>query len=173
MTHSRKALLHPAAIVASLLVATTAAHADQKILLENGAWRAVEATQGGERVCFVISSPTARAPADLKRDPGNLFVTTKAAREGGGSEISIRFGFPLAPGAHTLTIDGRALTLMPQGETAWLQSAGDEKTALQLFRAGRDLQVSARSARGNATVDTYSLIGFSAAFDTLERQCRP
>ncbi len=172
MTSTRKALLHPAAIAASLLAATAAAHADQKVLLENGAWRAVEATQGGEHVCFVISSPTTRAPADLKRDPGNLFVTTKPAREG-GSEVSIRFGYRLAAGPHTMTIDGRAFPLMPQGETAWLQSAGDEKTALSLFRSGRDLQISARSGRGNATVDTYSLIGFSAAFDALERQCRP
>lgn len=172
MTQSRKSLLRPAAVVAFLLVASAAAHADQKILLETGAWRAVEATQGGERVCFVIASPATRAPADLKRDPGNLFVTTKTAREG-GSEVSIRFGYRLAPGGHTMTIDGRAFPLMPQGETAWLQSAGDEKTALSLFRSGRDVQISARSARGNPTVDTYSLIGFSAAFDALARQCRP
>lgn len=173
MKQSRKTSFRAAVLGAALIAASAAAHADQKVLVESGAWRAVEATQGGERVCFVIASPTARAPADLKRDPGNLFVTTKAAGAGGGSEVSIRFGYRLAPGAHTMAIDGRAFALMPQGETAWLQTAADEKTALALFRSGRDVQISARSARGNPTVDSYSLIGFSAAFDALERQCRP
>ncbi len=172
MTHPWTIRTAAVAVVAMLAAAGTA-RADQKILLESGAWRAVEATQAGQRVCFAISSPTTRAPAELKRDPGNLFVTGKSAREGGGTEISIRFGYRLGAGNHSLGVDGRSFGLMPQGETAWLRSVDDEKAVLALMRSGRELTVSALSARGNATTDTYSLIGFSAALDTLQRQCRP
>ncbi|MCE1237819.1 MAG: hypothetical protein LWW93_15825 [Hyphomicrobiales bacterium] len=170
MSHLRRALALSAFVV--LAASAGPAVADQKILLESGAWRAVEATQAGQRVCFVISQPSTREPATLKRDPGNLFVTWKSSREGGGSEVSIRFGYRLAPNGHSLSVETRSFVLMPQGETAWLQTADDETQVLAQFRAGRDLSVSARSARGNATVDTYSLIGFSAAWDALQRQCR-
>lgn len=171
MPHLRQAL----ALAAFVTLAASAgpAAADQKILLDSGAWRAVEATQAGQRVCFVISSPSTREPATLKRDPGNIFVTQKSSREGGGSEVSIRFGYRLAQTGHALSVEGRSFVLMPQGETAWLQTADDERQVLAQFKAGRDLSVSAHSARGNATVDTYSLIGFSAAWDALQRQCRP
>lgn len=161
------------AAMIAILAAAAPAKADQKILLESGAWRAVEATQGGRRVCFVISSPTARAPAELKRDPGNLFVTTKSSGEGGGSEVSIRFGYRVSPGPHSMVIEGRSFSLMPQGETAWLRTASDEQAVVAAMRSGRDLTVAAVSGRGNATTDTYSLVGFSAALEALQRQCRP
>lgn len=170
MSHLRKALALSTFVALSAFARPAAA--DQKVLLESGAWRAVEATQAGQKVCFVITSPVTRTPAELKRDPGNLFVTLKSTREGGGSEVSIRFGYRLAQGGHTLSVEARSFVLMPQGETAWLQTADDERSVLSEFRAGRELSVSARSARGNATVDTYSLIGFSAAWDALQRQCR-
>ncbi len=161
------------AVNAASLGTASAARADQKVLIESGAWRAIEATQGGRTVCFVITSPTSRAPADLKRDPGNLFVTAKPTREGGGTEVSIRFGYRLASSAHSLVIDGRSFALMPQGETAWLRTAADERTVVDQMRSGRELTVSAVSGRGNATTDTYSLMGFTAALATLEKQCRP
>lgn len=172
MNNSGKFVVAGAAAIA-IFATPAAAKADQKILLDSGAWRAVEATQGGHRLCFVIASPTSRAPAELKRDPGNLFVTTKAQREGGGSEVSIRFGYRLGQGPHTLTIEGRSFSLMPQGETAWLRSAADEQAVVAAMRSGRDLSIAAVSARGNTTTDSYSLIGFSAALEALQRQCRP
>ncbi|MCE1237290.1 MAG: invasion associated locus B family protein [Hyphomicrobiales bacterium] len=168
--HSRTSFALASALVA--LAATAGpALAEQKILYQSGAWRAVAATQAGQQVCFVIASPETREPASLKRDPGNLFITTKPRREGGGSELSIRFGYRLAEGGHSLEVDDRSFVLMPQGEAAWLRADADEPTVLSEFRSGREVSVSVRSARGNATVDTYSLIGFSAAFDALRRQC--
>lgn len=177
MRHVGKFIVGFAACVAGLNGVwpgvASAARADQKVLVESGAWRAIEASSGGRTLCFVITAPTARAPAELKRDPGNLFVTAKPAREGGGTEVSIRFGYRLAPNTHSLVIDGRSYTLMPQGETAWLRTAADESAVIDLMRSGRELTVSAVSGRGNPTTDTYSLMGFSAAFDALRTQCRP
>ena len=177
MRHARTLLLGAAACLlgfeALLPGVASAARADQKVLVESGAWRAVEATQGSQKLCFVISSPTARAPSELKRDPGNIFITAKSSREGGGTELSIRFGYRLASSSHSIVIDGRAFPLMPQGETAWLRTASDERDVVDQMRAGREMTVSAVSGRGNSTTDTYSLIGFTAALEALRSQCRP
>ncbi len=163
-------------IVGAVFVAAMAvqgqAQAAQRLVTRSGAWRAIAADQGGKRLCFVISSPTARLPADLRRDPGSLFVTLKPRGQGVATEMSIQFGFRLDPAGNVAAIDGRRFPLTVRGETAWLAAEADEPAAVQAMRAGRELRVAARSARGNATTDVYDLGGFSAALDALVRACR-
>jgi hypothetical protein len=148
------------------------AQAAQKQIVHSGAWRAIEAERAGRRVCFVISEPTSRMPADLKRDPGSLFVTLKSSSRGDGTEASIDFGFPLAATGHVAAVDDRGFALMSRGETAWLRSEADEAAIVQAMRAGHEMRVTAKSRRGNTTTDVYSLKGFTAAFAELQKRCR-
>lgn len=153
-------------------VAGGPAQAAQKQIVQSGAWRAIEAERGGRKVCFIISEPTSRMPAELKRDPGSLFVTLKADAGGGGTEASIDFGFPLAATGHVAAVDDRGFALMSRGETAWLRSEADEAAIVQAMRAGHEMRVTAKSRRGNTTTDVYSLKGFTAALAELQKRCR-
>lgn len=150
-------------------VLATSALAEQQQVAASGSWRAIIATENGQRTCFVIASPTARIPAALKRDPGYLFVTMLA--DGKETQISSKLGYPLAAVGHVLTVDGRSFEPMSRGDMIWLRSPADEPVVLAAMRAGRTLQVAVRSGRGNITTDTYGLGGFSAAFDELRRRC--
>lgn len=158
-------------ISALVCLLATSALADQQQVAASGAWRAIVATEGGQRTCFVISSPTSRMPAALKRDPGYVFVTIPAGNK--GTEFSSKQGYSLAAAGQVLTVEGRSFELMPRNDMTWLKSAADEPVVLAAMRAGRTLEVAVRSARGNATTDTYSLTGFSATFDELQKRCRP
>jgi hypothetical protein len=156
--------------MACLAVVNEAAAA-QKILSTSGAWQAVEASGDGKTLCYLVASPTTRLPPDLKRDPGHLFVTlTTGAKR---TEASIEFGYRLGPGEHRASTGDRAFALVAQNENAWLRDDAQEDAFVAALKGGRELTVTARSARGNDTTDLYSLIGFGAAHAALLDRCRP
>ena len=175
MITSRSVIRISAAVVfASWLVGgVSPALAEQRLIAEVGTWRAIEAIKGGRRYCFVIAAPTQRTPLDLKRDPASFFVSLRSKSAGGGTEISIEFGYPLAPTENSVSVDDEGFALVTRNETGWLAQEADEVRLLKAMRAGLDLRVSARSARGNRTTDVYGLRGFSGALAELQKRCRP
>lgn len=162
-----------ASVVVGVLAAATPASAEQTLIAEVGAWRAIQAVQGGRRYCFVIASPTQRTPLELKRDPASFFVSLRPKSAGGGTEISIEFGYPLTPTGNVVSVDDEGFVLVTRGETGWLEQETDEVRLVKAMRAGLDLRVTARSARGNRTTDVYGLRGFSGALTELQKRCRP
>ena len=163
-----------AAVLASCLVGgVSTAMAERRLIAEVGTWRAIEAKEGGRRYCFVIAAPTQRTPLDLKRGPASFFVSLRSKSAGGGTEISIEFGYPVAPTGNVVSVDDEGFVLVTRHETGWLEQEADEARLLKAMRAGLDLRVSARSARGNQTTDVYGLRGFSGALAELQKRCRP
>lgn len=160
-----------ATLVTSLSAAT--AFAAPRTIGEAGRWRAVEALRDGQRHCYVISTPTRRTPEGLKRDPGFFFVLTLPRTSGTATEASVGFGYPVKPSGNVVSVDGVGFVLVTRGETGWLEQTTDEPRLLEAMRAGAEIRVMAHSARGNRTVDTYSLDGFSRALAILRKRCRP
>ena len=161
-------------MLASCLVAgASPAMAGRRLIAEVGTWRAIEAVQGGRRYCFVVAAPTQRTPLELKRGPASFFVSLRPKSAGGGTEISIEFGYPLVPTGNVVSVDDEGFLLMTRAETGWLEQEADEARLVEAMRAGLDLRVSARSARGNRTTDVYGLRGFSGALAELQKRCRP
>lgn len=173
----RRSINWNATVFGALLVAPifvcvlgASARAGQQQIAASGAWRAVVSTEGVQRTCFVVTSPTSRVPSELKRDPGYLFVSLV---RGKGTEISSELGYRLADAGHFLTIEQRSFELMSSNGTVWLKSPSDESEVSAAMRAGRSMEVAVRSGRGNATTDTYDLTGFSATLEELKKRCRP
>ena len=166
-------MLSVVAVAVGLTGVATPAVAEQRLITEVGAWRAIEAVQGDRRYCFVIAVPPQRTPPELKRDPGSFFVSLRPKSKGGGTEASIEFGYPLTPTGNVISVGDEGFALVPRHETAWLAQESDEPRLLEAMRAGLDLRVAARSARGNRTTDVYGLKGFSAALAELQKRCRP
>jgi hypothetical protein len=158
-------------LIAVLVCFAGPASAEQRTVSEAGAWRAVIADEAGRRSCFVVSTPTTRLPAGLKRDPGFAFLTLRGRDLRAGTEFSARFGFPLSEAGHVLTIDGADYRLLARAELAWLADPADEAGVQARLRAAREARLVVRSARGNATTDVYDLTGLSATVDELGRQC--
>jgi len=160
-------------VVVGLSCAALPAVAAQRVIAEVGTWRAVEAVRNGQRHCFVIAAPTQRTPLELKRDPASFFVSLRSKAAGGGTEVSIEFGYPLAGVGNVVSVDEEGFVLMTRGETGWLEQEVDEARLLKAMKAGLDLRVTARSVRGNRTTDVYGLRGFSGALGELQKTCRP
>ncbi len=88
-------------------------------------------------------------------------------------QVSWTGGYPLAPGsAVTVTIGGTTVRMNTvEGEWAWADTSEDDARLIAAMKRGANAVVSARSARGTNTKDTFSLLGFTAAVDEAARRC--
>ena len=47
----------------------------------------------------------------------------------------------------------------------------DDSIIINAMKAGKSMKVVGYSQRGTETIDTYSLIGFTKAYDSLKQDC--
>ncbi|MCV2881735.1 invasion associated locus B family protein [Actibacterium sp. XHP0104] len=100
-----------------------------------------------------------------------LFVTYRP-KSGVKGEIAFTGGYPFAKDSFVeMEVAGAKYQLFTDGEWAWPASAGDDAKILAAMKRGSDATLTARSARGTITKDTFSLLGFTAASDSAEKYC--
>ncbi|MGL4280032.1 MAG: invasion associated locus B family protein [Albidovulum sp.] len=125
--------------------------------------------------CWGVSAPKETVntkdgkPTSVRRGDILLFVTY---RPGGQGEVSFTGGYPFAGGSTVgLDIGGTKFDLFSDGEWAWAGSKEDDAKIIAALRAGASAVLTARSARGTQTTDTFGLNGISAALDEAAKRC--
>ena len=98
------------------------------------------------------------------------------------SEVSIGLGYPIKRGsAPEISIDGKKFKLgiappdsKSDADRAWAWAGGPEqdKKIVKAMQLGQKATVYAQSPSGKKTVDTYSLIGFTAAYKKAQNNCK-
>ncbi len=128
--------------------------------------------------CWGVSKPKETVNSrdgqvvSVRRGDILMFVTFRPGA-GARGEISFTGGYPFAPGS-TVNVDigGTAFDLFTDGEWAWPANANDDNALLTAMKRGAQAVVTARSARGTQTRDTFSLQGFTAAMTEAENRCK-
>lgn len=125
--------------------------------------------------CWGVSAPKETVntkdgkPASVRRGDILLFVTY---RPGGQGEVSFTGGYPFAGGSTVgLDIGGTKFDLFSDGEWAWSGSKDDDAKIIAAMKSGSTAVLTARSAKGTQTADTFSLSGISAALDEAAKRC--
>lgn len=133
-------------------------------------WKAYSYQQNGGKRCTMASAP--------KKDEGNYtrrgaiwaFVMHRP-QDGASGEVGFHMGYPLMEGRTVkVSIGSSVFDLFASGEGAYAWPE-DEASLIAAMRAGNNMIVKARSARGTDTTDTYSLSGFTAAFNAIGSAC--
>ena len=134
-------------------------------------WRAMRFGEGNGIACMAFSRPVKSEGDYGKRGEAFVFVTHRPG-SGERGAVSLETGYPFDPGSTVkVTIGGLTLALRTKGSTAWLDDAEQARRLVAAMRAGREMVVEGTSSRGTATVDRYSLYGFSAAHDAIGEGC--
>ena len=130
------------------------------------------------RECWAVSAPTETVNTKDGRvvavRRGDILLMT-FFRPGAGVQGQITFtgGYPFAGGSTVnLNIGGTQFELFTEGEWAWPASAADDAQVLAAMKRGADAVLTARSARGTVTKDTFSLLGYTAAVEEAEKRCK-
>jgi hypothetical protein len=88
-------------------------------------------------------------------------------------EVSVQPGYSYREGSEVeVTIGGREFSLFTRGEHAWTKSEDADQTLIAAMKGGNDMTVRGTSTRGTYSLDTYSLLGFTAAYEAMVAACR-
>jgi len=160
------ALLCAAPLFAQTSTNRVAAKTDWSIFVED------DPTQ-----CWVVSAPKetvntrdGRVVA-VRRGDIYMFVSFWPGSDQMG-EVSFMGGYPFADGSTVkLTIGDTDFDLFTDGETAWAGSPEEDRQIAAALKRGAEAQVVGRSSRGTTTTDTFSLMGFTAAYEDAQKRC--
>ena len=136
-----------------------------------GDWRAYAYDEKGEKACYIASQPK-KDEGDYKKRGEIYAMVTHRPADKVRDEVSLAAGYRYKTESRVkVSVDGKTFELFPHEDTAWVPDSAGDKKLVAAMRAGRTMVVQGTSARGTQTKDTYSLIGFSKAYQTAARAC--
>jgi len=161
--------------VASPSFAETTVENSVNLAVPQSAWAVVATANPKE--CWGVSKPKKTVNTrdgkvvSVKRGEILLYVTFRPKQAGG--ETSFAGGYPFAKGsAVSVDIDGEAFAMFTKGEYAWAATPEDDIKLLAAMQKGAEATLTAHSAKGTQTKDTFSLTGFTAAMTDAESRCK-
>jgi hypothetical protein len=123
------------------------------------------------KICFALTQPVDRQPADVKRDPAYFFVTTRPSDKL-VNEISIMTGMTLKEDAEVaLVASGASFPLYVKGHGLWIKDTSDEPKLLAALQKDKEITLKLTPAKGAATTDRYSLSGLPQALERVAKEC--
>ncbi|MFZ7091036.1 invasion associated locus B family protein [Primorskyibacter sp. 2E233] len=95
-------------------------------------------------------------------------------RPGAGVKGQVAFtgGYPFANGSTvSVKVGDSDFEMYTEGEWAWPATTQDDAKMITAMKRGANAVMTAVSARGTRTEDTFSLLGFTAAVEDAEKRC--
>ena len=134
-------------------------------------WDVMVISNKSGKVCFAQSTPVLQAPKTNKRD-ARLFVTFRP-NEKITNEISTTAGYEFNKDNSVLATSGNnkfKFDIKQQG-FAWMTSNKKEKIMVKVMKKGSRIMVAGYNNEGSQTIDHYSLLGFTKAYNTAKKAC--
>ena len=134
-------------------------------------WEVMVISEASGKVCFVQSTPVLQAPKQSKRD-ARLFITFRPS-EKISNEISATAGYEFNKNNTVLATSGNnkfKFDIKQQG-FAWMTSNKKEKIMVKVMKKGSRIMLTGHNEKGSQTIDHYSLLGFTKAYNTAKKAC--
>ena len=134
-------------------------------------WLAMTVTDGSGKVCFAQSSPVLQAPKSNKRD-AKLFVAFRPV-EKIINEVSVTGGYEFNNKNSVTATSGKnkfKFDIKEQG-FAWIADTKIEAKMIKKMKKGSRIMVTGYNQKGSQTIDHYSLLGFTKAYNTVKKAC--
>ena len=134
-------------------------------------WEVMVMSETSGKVCFAQSTPVLQAPKKNNRD-ARLFVTFRPG-EKITNEISTTAGYEFNKDNSVLATSGNnkfKFDIKQQG-FAWMTSNKKENIMIKIMKKGSRIMVTGYNEKGSQTIDHYSLLGFTKAYNTAKKAC--
>ena len=134
-------------------------------------WETFTMLENENKVCFAQSIPILQAPKKNER-AARLFVTFRPDDKI-KDEISITAGYVLNNKNKITAKSGKNVLRFStvQENFAWFQENRTEKKLIKMMKKGTRLMVIAYNMQNSQTIDHYSLLGFTKAYNTAKKSC--
>jgi hypothetical protein len=134
-------------------------------------WQVIMITDESNKVCFAQSKPVLQSPKKSDRE-ARLFVTFRPA-EKITDEVSTTSGYEYNSQNSIIASSGKSKYKfdIAQDNFAWISSNKIEKRIIKRMKKASRIMVTAYNKSGSQTIDHYSLMGFTKAYNTAKKSC--
>jgi invasion protein IalB len=160
------------ALVVFLPFASLPLYAHAETLAEHGVWQAIKELENRKPVCVMSAEPSTSEGNYTQRDTV-LAIISHRVHEKRIGEVGIQIGYTFAAKSEAIAIiDGKTeFRLFTQGGHAWAYDTDADKALIAAMKAGTQMVVKGTSSRGTQTTDTFSLSGFTATLNAINKGC--
>jgi hypothetical protein len=135
-----------------------------------GNWQALTFQEQGKPGCYVIAEPDRKEGAYTSRGKVYALVTHRPTDKR-FNVFTIIAGYSYKEGSEVkLEIGSEEFALSTDADMAWATDEDDPKI-VEALKRGEGMVVRGVSSRGTDTSDTYSLIGFTKAYNAISEAC--
>ena len=134
-------------------------------------WEVMAVTEASGKVCFAQSSPILQAPKSNKRD-AKLFIAFRPA-EKITNEVSVTAGYEFNKNNSITAASGKykfKFDIKEQG-FAWITDTKIELKMIKRMKRGSRIMITGYNQKGSQTIDHYSLLGFTKAYNATKKAC--
>lgn len=133
---------------------------------QHNAWGTYSYQAQSGKVCYLLTVPTDKKPANL--DHGDIFFFVSQRPGGQSYQPQFITSYNMQENSKVnVTVDGKTFAMFTKGKSAWVEDPAQEPALVAAMRAGSSMSVSARSGRGNPTTYAFSLRGITAALNSI------
>ena len=123
------------------------------------------------RVCYIASEPTKEEGDYTRRGPAAVLVA-RLPMDGPNEQVSVQPGYTYLGGSNVeLTIADNTFVMFTRGEHAWAVTSEDDGKLIAAMKKGTEMSVRGTSTKETYSIDTYSLLGFTAAYQAMRDAC--
>ena len=134
-------------------------------------WETFTVTENDNKICFAQSIPILRAPKKFERNPSRLFISFRPT-EDIKDEVSATSGYTFQKEKIVKAKTGKkTYDFFSQEEFAWILDTEEEQRFIKAMKKASRVMIIGRTEKGKQTIDHYSLMGFTKAYDTTKKNC--
>ena len=134
-------------------------------------WETFTVTENDNKICFAQSIPILRAPKKFERNPSRLFITFRPS-EDIKDEVSATSGYTFQKEKIVKAKTGKkTYDFFSQEEFAWILDTEEEQRFIKAMKKASRVMIIGRTEKGKQTIDHYSLMGFTKAYNTAKKNC--
>ena len=134
-------------------------------------WETFTVTENDNKICFAQSIPILRAPKKFERNPSRLFITFRPS-EDIKDEVSATSGYTFQKEKIVKAKTGKkTYDFFSREEFAWILDTEEEQRFIKAMKKASRVMIIGRTEKGKQTIDHYSLMGFTKAYDAAKKNC--
>ena len=134
-------------------------------------WETLVLNKNNELTCFAQTKPVLQSPKANKRE-ARLFVTFRPSDKI-SNEIATTSGYEYNNQNSILAKSGKTKYKFDilQDSFAWIADNKIEKKMIKTMKRGSRIMITGYNQSGSQTIDHYSLLGFTKAYNEVKKSC--
>ena len=134
-------------------------------------WESMVIMEDTGKVCFAQSSPILQSPKSNNKRDAKLFISFRPADKI-IDEVSVTAGYEF--NSNTVTAQSGKnkfkFDIKEQG-FAWIADTKIEFRMIKRMKKGSRIMITGYNQKGSQTIDHYSLLGFTKAYNSSKKAC--